>query len=73
MNTITFSPAQQHILTLVSHINTPTGLDQLRDQLAKFYAEQVDKDMDELWASRKWNQQTITDLQESHLRTPYRK
>lgn len=73
MKAITFSPVQQHIFTLVSHINTPKGLVQLRDQLAKFYVSEVDKDMEELWALGQWDEKTLTQLQGSHLRTPYRK
>lgn len=46
MEAITFSPAQVHVFNLVSHIKSSTGLEQLREQLADFYAKQIDDEMD---------------------------
>ena len=45
MEAITFSPAQLHVFNLVSHIKTAMGLEKLREQLAAFYAKQVDNGM----------------------------
>ncbi len=39
----------------MSHIKTSTGLEQLKDQLAAFYAQQIDDEMDALWESGQWN------------------
>ncbi len=69
MEAITFSPAQVHVFNLVSHIKSSEGLEQLRKQLAAFYAQQVDKEMDELWESGKWNEQKLQSLRGSHFRT----
>ena len=71
MEAITFSPAQVHIFNLVSHIKTAVGLDQLRQQLAAFYASMVDSEMDSLWESGQWNEKKLNDLRGSHFRTPY--
>jgi hypothetical protein len=71
MEAITFSPAQVHIFNLVSHIKSETGLEQLREQLAAFYAQKVDDEMDRLWESGKWNEQKLESLRGSHFRTPY--
>ena len=49
MEAITFSPAQVHIFNMVSHITSDQALEQLREQLADFYAKQVDAEMDSLW------------------------
>ena len=49
MEAITFSPAQLHVFNLVSHIKTEMGLERLQEQLAAFYAKQVDDEMDSLW------------------------
>lgn len=49
MEAITFTPAQVHVFNLVSHIKSAVGLEQLRKQLAAFYAKQVDDEMDLLW------------------------
>ena len=70
---ITFSPAQVHVFNLVSHIKTSMGLDRLREQLAAFYAKQVDDEMDTLWESGQLNEEKLKELRGSHFRTPYKK
>ena len=71
METITFSPAQVHVFNLVSHIKSALGLEQLKDQLAAFYAKQVDDEMDALWDSGQWDEKRMNELRGSHFRTPY--
>ena len=71
MEAITFSPAQVHVFNLVSHIKSAIVLEQLRDQLAAFYAKQVDDEMDQLWESGQWNEKKMQELRGSHFRTPY--
>ena len=73
MEAITFSPAQLHVFNLVSHIKTAMGLQRLQEQLAAFYAKQVDDEMDSLWESGEWNEKTLQELRGSHFRTPYNK
>ena len=73
MEAITFSPAQVHVLNLVSHIKTAMGLEQLRKQLAAFYGKQVDEEMDRLWESGQWDEKKLQELRGSHFRTPYNK
>ena len=73
MEAITFSPAQVHVLNLVSHIKTAMGLEQLRKQLAAFYAKQVDEEMDRLWENGQWDEKKLQELRGSHFRTPYNK
>lgn len=71
MEAITFSPAQIHIFNLVSHITSEKALEQLREQLAAFYAKQVDAEMDKLWESGVWNEKKLQSLRGSHFRTTY--
>jgi len=73
MEAITFTPAQVHVFNLVSHIKSDKGLSQLRDQLAAFYAKQVDDEMDALWESGQWDAQRLQQLRGSHFRTHYSK
>ena len=67
-----FSPAQMHLVTLMSHIKSTAALDQLKDQLAEFYARQIDEDMEKLWESGEWNEQKLENLKNAHFRTPYK-
>ena len=73
MESITFSPAQIHVLNMVSHITSENALEELREQFAAFYAKHVDSEMDGLWESGVWNQQKLESLRGSHFRTPYNK
>ena len=73
MEAITFSPAQVHVFNLVSHIKSVVGLEKLREQLAAFYAKQVDEEMDQLWDSGQWDEKKMQELRGSHFRTPYNK
>ena len=51
MEAVAFTPAQIHVLNMASHIKTERSLERLQDQLAKFLAQLVDQEMDELWES----------------------
>lgn len=73
METIIFSPAQVHVFNLVSHIKSDVGLELLRKQLAAFYAQQIDEEMDALWESGQWDEKRLKELRGSHFRTPYNK
>jgi len=71
MEAITFSPAQVHVFNLVSHIKSTVGLERLRQQLANFYAQQVDDEMDQLWENGEFDNKRMEELRGSHFRTPY--
>ncbi len=73
METITFSPAQVHVFNLVSHIKSALGLEKLREQLAAFYAKQIDDEMDALWDNGHFDENRLNELRGSHFRTPYSK
>lgn len=73
MEAITFSPAQVHVFNLVSHIKSAVGLEQLRKQLAAFYAKQIDDEIDHLWESGQFDEKKMEELRGSHFRTPYNK
>ena len=73
MEAITFTPAQVQVFNLVSHIKTAVGLEQLRKQLAAFYAKQIDDEMDQLWESGQFDEKRMKELRGSHFRTPYNK
>lgn len=71
MNTV-FNEAQLHMLELASHIKTTEGLEELKDQLAEYYARRADEEMEKLWQSGAWNEQKLEELRHMHLRTPYK-
>ncbi len=73
MEAITFTPAQVQVFNMVSHIKTAMGLEKLRQQLAAFYAKQIDEELDALWESGQFDEKRLQELRGSHFRTPYKK
>ncbi len=73
MEAITFTPAQIHLFNLVSHIKSEDGLEKLREQLAAFYAKQIDDEMDSLWEKGEWDNKKLEALRGSHFRATRKK
>lgn len=44
---------------------------EIKDLLAKYFAEAASKEMDKLWEENQWNDQTMEDWLNEHNRTPY--
>ena len=72
MQAVRFNETQFHVLNMASHIKTEESLELLKQQLAAFYAKQIDDQMDALWESGQWNEQKLADLRGVHFRTPYK-
>ncbi len=68
MEAITFTPAQIQVFNLVSHIKTDVGLEKLREQLAAYYAKQIDEEMDALWENGQFGEKRLQELRGSHFR-----
>ena len=71
-NRTVFNDAQLHVLEMASRIKTAHGLEELKDQLAAYYARRIDEDMEALWQSGHWNEKKLEELKEAHYRTPYK-
>ena len=71
-NRTVFNDAQLHVLEMASRIKTAHGLEELKDQLAAYYARRIDEDMEALWQSGHWNEKKIEELKGAHYRTPYK-
>jgi hypothetical protein len=72
MESTVFNEAQLHVLNMASHIKTAANLDKLKNQLASFYANLIDEEMEELWQSGKLNEEKLIDFRSAHHRTPYK-
>ena len=40
--------------------------------ISEFFARRADEEMERLWESGEWNEQTLEDLKSAHYRTPYK-
>ncbi len=68
-----FSAAQVELLNAMSYLKTDEEIRQLQMAITKFFAQRADEEMEKLWESGKWNEQTLEELKQAHYRTPYKK
>lgn len=66
-----FSPAQLHILEMMSYFKTESAVQELQKVLSDYYAKKVQEEADRLWDEGILNADAIETIGESHLRTPY--
>ena len=67
-----FTPAQIEVLNAVAHLRTEEEIRGLKQAISNYFFDLVDKEMDKLWESGAWNEQTLEDLKYAHFRTPYK-
>lgn len=66
------SNLQLELLKLYSTDIPDDQLLEIKKILAKYFAKQIDLEMNNLWDEKNWSQKTIDDWKNSHLRTPYK-
>ena len=55
----------------MAQLNTEEDLRELKDALARFFAERADREMERLWNEGVINEQVLEDWGKEHMRTPY--
>ena len=71
MTASTINPVQLHLLEMFNYCNSEKMMSDLKDVLAQFYAEQVQKEADRLWDNGTLNGEAIEHILGEHWRTPY--
>lgn len=66
-----FSPAQLHILEMMSYFKTESAVQELLQVLSDYYAKKVQEEADRLWDEGTLDAEAIENIGASHLRTPY--
>ncbi|MBP5247833.1 MAG: hypothetical protein J6Z31_08260 [Fibrobacter sp.] len=66
------NPTQLHLLKMFSFAKDPESLEEIRVALMDVFAKRVEKGMDDLWDSGKWDNEKNEAVLNEHLRTPYR-
>jgi len=66
-----FNSAQLELLRAVSVLNSEEDLFALKKVISEFFARRVDAEMNRLWESGEWNEDTLKELETAHDRTPY--
>jgi len=67
-----FTPAQKHILQMMSYMKDDKQIDELDRILSDYYAKRVDNELDSLVADGIITPEVIENWGEEHLRTPYK-
>jgi hypothetical protein len=62
------NPIQLHILQMFKYTRSKRSLENLKDFLAKYYADIVDVEMDKIWKDKKLSQSKLKDMAKEHFR-----
>lgn len=63
---------QIHLLKMFARPMNEQDLTEIKGILSNYYAQKVDAESDKLWEEKSMNQQSIDDLLNAHVRTPYK-
>ena len=66
-----FNAAQLYILELLSRVDSETELNEIKNVLAKHYADKALDAIDQLWEQGTINEQVLQTWKHEHMRTPY--
>lgn len=67
-----FNKAQIELLDTMASIESDDELMALKHAISEFFARRADEEMERLWQSGEWNEQTLQELKNAHYRTPYK-
>jgi hypothetical protein len=62
---------QLELLKVFSYQLNQQQLIDIKNLLANYFAEQATEEMDKLWEENNWDNNTMTEWANEHLRTPY--
>ncbi len=64
------SNMQVELLKLYAHNVSDSELRDIKKMLAEYFAKKVDEEMDKLWEEKCWDEKTIEEWKNEHMRTP---
>ena len=67
-----FNPAQVELLSTMASLKTDSDLRELKQAIAKFFAERADRELQRLQDEGVVTEEEITSWDHEHMRTPYR-
>lgn len=65
-----FNPAQLELSSTMASLNTEADLIELKQALARFFADRADREMERLWNEGTINEETLESWKHEHMRTP---
>lgn len=73
MGRTVFNEAQLELLNVMASVKDEAELLALKHAISEFFASRADVEMEKLWQSGEWNEQTLQNLKNAHYRTPYQR
>ena len=71
MSRTIFNEAQLELLSVMASVKDDAELMALKHAISEFFARRAEEEMEKIWQSGEWNEQTLQDLKDAHYRTPY--
>ena len=71
MQTQKLTNLQLELLKIFSYQLNPQQLTDIKNLLASYFAEQATQEMDKQWEENNWDNNTMAEWANEHLRTPY--
>ncbi len=62
---------QLELLKTFSYDLSESQINEIREILAKYFAQKATSEMDKFWEENNWSDETIENLAQEHLRTKY--
>lgn len=72
MERTVFNPAQMELLEMMSFVDSPEALSQLKKVISDYFAKQAQKEIDRLWESGQLDENKVESFRNLHERTPYK-
>jgi hypothetical protein len=70
-DTTKFTPLQLELLRIFSRNPSEQELIDIKNLIARYYADKASDEMDRLWEERGYTDETMQQWAKEHLRTPY--
>lgn len=67
-----FNQAQIDLLDMMSFVQSPEVLKQLKNVISDYFAGQAKKEIDRLWETGELNEEKVNSFRHLHERTPYK-
>ena len=67
-----FNQAQLELLSTMANLQSEADLIELKQTIARFFAERADREMERLWEDGTITEETLKSWEHEHMRTPYR-
>ena len=72
METTIFNQAQQQLLDMMSFVDSPEVLSELKQIISDYFARKAQTEIDHLWAAGELDEQKVEQFRHLHERTPYK-